>query len=322
MGNVFNSNYDWSKIDNADTVFLIGKIISGISFIVYIPILIVFLSKPLTRIKVIQYELIFCSIGQSISYLMKPLNNQEYLCITKGPFNVLTHFILIALSTVIVYVAYSTIQNPNNNRITWPFVLAVTAIGQGIPIMYLLIHLILFEYFYFDYNHPCKIHHIRAVILFFSMSYIFFIINIGYVIKTILGINQFIKDYPEETIGVLFKKRLVKYLIWTLWIFVVFIIKFVFYFFEYNQNVIRNFPHMLAKYIVETTSGALYVLIYCYTHNTLNKLFSLCKKKKKSNEHSDEHSDKLISMIVEQKDSTFSQSENIDSMFNNNDTIY
>lgn len=38
MGNVFNSNYDWSKIDNADTVFLIGKIISGISFIVYIPI--------------------------------------------------------------------------------------------------------------------------------------------------------------------------------------------------------------------------------------------------------------------------------------------
>lgn len=75
---------------------------------------------------------------------------------------------------------------------------------------------------------------------------------------------------------------------------------------------------MLAKYIVETTSGALYVLIYCYTHNTLNELFSLCKKKKKSNEHSD----KLISMIVEQKDSTFSQSENIDSMFNNNDTIY
>ena len=42
------------------------------------------------------------------------------------------------------------------------------------------------------------------------------------------------------------------------------------------------------------------------------------QEKKKS----DEHSDKLISMIVEQKDSTFSQSENIDSMFNNNDTIY
>ena len=82
--------------------------------------------------------------------------------------------------------------------------------------------------------------------------------------------------------------------------------------------MIRNFPHMLLKYIFEATSGALYVLIYCYTHNTINDLFSLCKKKKKC----DDNPDTILSMVATQKDSNFSQSENIESILKNNDTIY
>lgn len=316
MGNVFNSNYDWTKIDNADTVFLIAKIISGISYIVYIPILILFLSKPFTRLKVVQFELLLTSIGQSYTYFTKPLNNQEYLCITKGPFNIFTHFELIANSTVLVYVAYNSIQNPNKNKITWPFFLGVTAIGDGIPIVYCIAHLIIFEVFYVDYNHPCKFHHIIAIGIFFSMSYIFFIVNLVYLIRTIIGMNKFIKSFPEEKSGPLFRRRLLKYLIWTLWNFFVFIMKFVLFFYEYHNNVIRNFPHLLAKYIFETISGPLYVLIYCYTHNTMQELFSLCKKKKLRTVNSD----KMLSMVENDNDCSINQSDNSVSL--NNDTIY
>ena len=60
-----------SKIDNYDTIVVIGIIVTSVSSLVYIPILFVSFSKSFTRIKVIQIQLILVSILHSITFLYK-----------------------------------------------------------------------------------------------------------------------------------------------------------------------------------------------------------------------------------------------------------
>ena len=315
MGNLFEGNYKESKIDNAETVLLISRIISGISMLIYLPILILIFKNKFSRLKVVQLQLLFSSFWQSFTYFTKPMNSQEYLCITKGPFNILAHLAEIATSTVIVYVAYNSINYPNNNKVSCSFIFSTIGVGSGIPLLYFITHIIIFETLDMDYNHPCKFHHIGAAGIFFALSYIFYVINIGYLVISIIGMNKFIKSYPEEKVGLLFRRRLVKYLIWTSWNLIIFIGKFILFEFEYHNSVFRGFVNILLKYIIESTSGPIYVIIYCYTHNTLKEFFSLCKKKEDF-----DRTDKMLSM-VENKSNDAYDSITSESQFNN-DTIY
>lgn len=316
MGNLFEGNYKESKIDNAETVFLISRIISGISMLIYIPILILIFKNKFSRLKVVQLQLLFCSFWQSITYFTKPMNSQEYLCITKGPFNILAHLAEIATSTVIVYVAYNSINYPNNNNVSCSFIFSTIGVGSGIPLLYFITHIIIFEILDTDYNHPCQFHHIGAAGIFFALSYIFYVINIGYLVISIIGMNKFIKSYPEEKVGLLFRRRLVKYLIWTSWNLIIFIAKFIMFEFEYHNSVFRGFVTILLKYIIESTSGPIYVIIYCYTHNTLKEFFSLCKKKEDF-----DRTDKMFSMVENKSNDAYDSIINSESQFIN-DTIY
>ena len=313
MGNLFESNYKESKINNAETIFLISWIISGISMLIYLPILILIFRNKFSRLKIVQLQLLFSSFWQSFTYFTKPLNSQEYLCITKGPFNILAYLADIATSTVIVNVAYNSIHYPNNNKISCPFLFAVFGVGYGLPLVYFIIVIIFFEIVDKDYNHPCKLHQSWAVASFFVLCYICYIINIGYLVKSIIGMNKFIRDYPEEKVGVLFRRRLSKYLIWTSWNFLEFINKFILFELESHGFVFREFGIILLKYIIESTSGPLYVIIYCYTHNTMKEFFSLCKKK--------EHFDQTDDMISMEENKNSDVYDSINSEFCN-DTIY
>ena len=316
MGNLFEGNYKESKIDNAETVFLISRIISGISMLIYLPILILIFKNKFSRLKVVQLQLLFASFWQSVTYFTKPLNSQEYLCITKGPFNILPYFAEISTSTVIVYVAYNSINYPNNNKVSCSFIFSTIGVGLGIPFLYFIIFMIIFQIVNTDYNHPCKFHHIGAVGIFFALSYIFYVINIGYLVISIIGMNKFIKSYPEEKVGLLFRRRLVKYLIWTSWNLMIFIGKFIMFEFEYHNSVFRGFVNILLKYIIESTSGPIYVIIYCYTHNTTKDFFSLCKKKEDF-----DRTDKMLSMVENKSNDAYDSIINSESQFNN-DTIY
>ena len=85
MGNDLASIYRApNKIDNYDTIVLIGRIVTSVFSLVYIPILLVFFSRAFTRVKVIQLQLIIISILHSFTFLFKGTSTQEFLCITKG----------------------------------------------------------------------------------------------------------------------------------------------------------------------------------------------------------------------------------------------
>lgn len=94
--------------------------------------------------------------------------------------------------------------------------------------------------------------------------------------------NSFIKKYGEDIISLLFKKKLITILIWSMICFANFIIKFTCFIYEDGGGVIRDFKAILCKYIFETLCGPIYVIIYCHTKNTLPTFFKilLCKKEK------------------------------------------
>ncbi len=106
-----------SKIDNYDTIVVIGIIVTSVSSLVYIPILFVFFSKSFTRIKVIQIQLILVSILHSITFLYKGSSTQEFLCLTKGMLNLLPYFSTITTETVIVYVALDLVWHQKDQKI-------------------------------------------------------------------------------------------------------------------------------------------------------------------------------------------------------------
>ena len=158
MGNTsysFVNLFKEPKVEGYNTIFTVSFIISAASFIVYLPILFLFLKTPFTRIKVAQLELIISSILQNITFFYKGGNTQEFLCITKGPINLLVYFSTILSSTVIVYIAYDNIWHPNNKKITFCFVSIVTFFSIGIPFIFFIITNILTYYIEIDYNHPC-----------------------------------------------------------------------------------------------------------------------------------------------------------------------
>lgn len=73
MGNFLFPNYITRvyKNDNYDTIVFIGQIVTGITSLVYIPILFVFFSSKFTRIKVIQLELLISGIFHNITFIVK-----------------------------------------------------------------------------------------------------------------------------------------------------------------------------------------------------------------------------------------------------------
>ena len=307
------------KVDGYNTIFTVSFIISASSFIVYLPILFLFLKTPFTRIKVAQLELIISSILQNITLFYKGGNTQEYLCITKGPLNLILYFSTILSSTVIVYIAFQNIWNPNDKKITCCFISSVTFFSLGIPFLFFIISIIMSDYIEIDYNHPCWIHNVYIIGVFFVLCYLSLGINLVYIIISIIRMNKYINQYKEDKIGLLFRRRLTKFLIWTIFCILVFIHKFSMFFYEFHNNVMRNFYEILLKSVIESTNGPLYVIIYCYTHKTFSQIKELlCKKKVKDNNRG-------ISLIPQNhstEDTIFDSFGNDDDKNETNSTIY
>ena len=283
MGNVSDSyvNSRVSKVDNYETILKVSRIISGLSFFVYIPIIVVFFFSQKTRIKVIQIQLILASIFHSCTYFLRGKSTKEYLCITKGMLNLLPFFATITTGTVIVYVALGIVWRPNEQKVNCGFFLKTFIFTWGIPLVYWVF--IAWEFYVknLDYNHPCWINQPRAVVLFFVCCFTSSGANIIYLFISIIKMNKFIKKYGSDSISVLFRRKLIIIIIWSILCFAAIIIRFVFYFVELNGNVQRSFGMILAKYIFESICGPMYVVIYCYTRNTLKTFIEIitCKRK-------------------------------------------
>ena len=81
------------------------------------------------------------------------------------------------------------------------------------------------------------------------------------------------------------QKKLDIYLIWSLICFFFFLIKVIGFTIEYRNNVIRNFTIILVKYLFEIIRGPIYVIIYCYTNNTMRNFWTIvkCNRQKRTN---------------------------------------
>ena len=132
-----------------------------------------------------------------------------------------------------------------------------------------------------DYNHPCWMSDRVAVVIFFVCCFLSFGANVIYLLISIAKMNQFIKQYGSDTISALLRRKLIVISIWSIICFAVFIMRFVYYFVEFYGSVIRDFGTILGKYIFESISGPMYVIIYCYTRNTLKTFLEIitCKRK-------------------------------------------
>ena len=117
------------------------------------------------------------------------------------------------------------------------------------------------DYIEIDYNHPCWIHNVYIIGVFFVLCYLSLGINLVCIIISIIRMNKYINQYKEDKIGLLFRRRLTKFLIWTIFCILVFIHKFSMFFYEFHNNVMRNFYEILLKSVIESTNGPLYVII-------------------------------------------------------------
>ena len=282
MGNIYDpyTNSRISKVDNYETIINVSRIISGLSLFVYIPIIVVFFFSPKTRVKVIQIQLIIASMFHNFTYFLRGTSTQEYLCITKGMLNLLPFFTTITTGTVIVYVALGIVWRPKEQEVTCGFFMKTFVFTWGIPLVYLLYYGWFFYFKERDYNHPCWINDRVAVVIFFVCCFLSFGANVIYLLISIAKMNQFIKQYGSDTISALLRRKLIVISIWSIICFAVFIMRFVYYFVELSGSVIRDFGTILGKYIFESISGPMYVIIYCYTRNTLKTFFEKisCKR--------------------------------------------
>ena len=319
MGNDLASIYRApNKIDNYDTIVLIGRIVTSVFSLVYIPILLVFFSRAFTRVKVIQLQLIIISILHSFTFLLKGTSTQEFLCITKGMVNLLPYFSTITTETVIVYVALDLVWNQKDQRITISFFFRTFFFSLGIPLIYWIINVYLFYGPYADYNHPCWFNGLTTIIIFFNCCFVSFGINLGYLILSIIRMNKFIARYGKDEICVAFKKKLYIYLIWSLICFIFFLLKVIGFSIEYKGYVIRNFLLILVKYLFEVIRGPIYVVIYCYTKNTMSNFWTLltCNRQKRNITITNStiiKSDKEVALSESLNDGESNQDSNVNS---------
>lgn len=83
------------KIDNYNVILLNFSIISGCTFCIYIPIIVLYLCKgTFNRLKILQFQLVISAMIQSSTYFYPAYSTQEYLCISKGSFNLLYIFVI------------------------------------------------------------------------------------------------------------------------------------------------------------------------------------------------------------------------------------
>lgn len=274
-----------SKVESMDTIITISSIITGISFIIYIPILIchIFGRKKFNRLKVLNLQLVIASIMQGATFFNQGYNTQEYLCVLKGPFNLIPYFCIISTSTLIVYVAYKIIWYPSEEKVNAKFLIVSLMISWGVPILFSGLTLLLTYLIKKDYNHPCWIQDISAVSSFFALCFLSFTVGISYIIVSLVKLNRYVKQYGKDKLSSKFKSRLYRYLALMIFTFLVFIHKLIAFIFEYNHYFLRFFHPILFKYILETTSGPSYVLIYCYNKEIWKSIidFIFCRKKDK-----------------------------------------
>lgn len=281
-----------SKVESMDTIIKISSIITGVSFIIYLPILVIYIFGPkrFTRIKFLNLQLVIASIIQGATFFYQGYNTQEYLCIVKGPFNLIPYFCIISTSTLIVYVAYKLIWNPSGEKVNAKFLFWSLIISWGIPILFTLSTIVLSLLFKSDYNHPCWIANIISVSCFYIWCFLYFGIGISYLVISIIKLNRYLKQYGNDELCLKFKKRLYRYLVLMIFTFLDFLHKLMGFIAEYHHNFIRDFLPILFKYIIETINGPLYVLIYCYNEEIWNSIkeFILCRKKNNENQSSKE----------------------------------
>lgn len=279
-----------SKVESMDTIIKISSIITGVSFIFYLPILVIYIfgRKQFTRIKFLNLQLVIASIIQGATFFYQGFNTQEYLCIVKGPFNLIPYFCIISTSTLIVYVAYKLIWNPSGEKVNAKFLIGSLIISWGIPVFFTLSTILLSYLLISDYNHPCWITNISSISCFFILCFLSFGIGIGYLAVSIIKLNRYLKQYGNDELCLKFKKRLYRYLGLIIFTFLVFLHKLIAFIAEYNHYFIRDFLPILFKYIIETINGPLYVLIYCYNEEIWNSIkeFMLCRKNNNENQSS------------------------------------
>lgn len=252
------------KIDNYNVILLSSSIISGCTFCIYIPIIVLYLCKgTFNRLKILQFQLVISAMIQSSTYFYPAYNTQAYLCISKGSFNLFVYFCNLTTATLIVYVSYNQIWNPNSKSLSYSFIISELLFSWGIPFLYSAIVTSISFLFLSDYNHPCLIHDLCSVIEYFSLSFIYNSIAIGYLVLSIYRLGKYISKYGKDELTSKFSMRLKKYLIFMILSFFLFVYRFSMYFVELNGEVIREFWTILLKYIFESLGAPLYVIIYC-----------------------------------------------------------
>ena len=234
--------------------------------------------------------------------------------------NLLPYFSTITTETVIVYVALDLVWHQKDQKITLSFFFSL-----GIPPIHWTINIYLFKGPYLDHNHPCWIHGLETIIVFFVCCFVSFGINLGYLVLSIIRMNKFIAQYGEDEICSAFKKKLYIYLIWSLICFFFFLIKVIGFTIEYRNNVIRNFTIILVKYLFEIIRGPIYVIIYCYTNNTMSNFWTIvkCNRQKRTNTSNNTintnlyKSDKEVALSL-----SLNEGDNIPEDSNLNSTLY
>ena len=121
------------------------------------------------------------------------------------------------------------------------------------------------------------------------------------------------------------QKKLDIYLIWSLICFFFFLIKVIGFTIEYRNNVIRNFTIILVKYLFEIIRGPIYVIIYCYTNNTMRNFWTIvkCNRQKRTNTSNNTintnlyKSDKEVALSL-----SLNEGDNIPEDSNLNSTVY
>ena len=87
--------------------------ISGASFIIYIPLLIVHLAniRKMTFISSFNFQMLLSSILHSVTFFVRHFNQYLFRCGTKGPLNMIAILLSVGIATNLSYVSFNTLWN-------------------------------------------------------------------------------------------------------------------------------------------------------------------------------------------------------------------
>lgn len=178
--------------------------ISGISFIIYIPLLIVHLAniRKMTFISSFNFQMLLSSILHSVTFFVQHFNQYLFRCGTKGPLNMIAILLSVGIATNISYISFNTLWNVKLTTSPPTYMKAILLIfGLIIPITFPILLIAIRAIFDRDtqitdvkcWNESNTLQHVYN-----AMAFAYYLISFCFLVRCIYKLRKFYGNNDEQ----------------------------------------------------------------------------------------------------------------------------